>query len=81
MVKLLFLLFLYSCSQVSKKPAFPDDMITVQTALDHIRSSYLKGCVDAWKDLGFPVSFEICRDQAKLHEKEVREILDQDPLP
>ena len=80
MVKLLLFLFLYSCSQVSKRPTIPDDRISVQTALDHIRSSYLKGCVDAWKDLGFPVSFEICRDQAILHEKEVRGILGQDPL-
>jgi hypothetical protein len=71
----LILLFLYSCSQVPAKRVPEDDLVTVQTALDHIRSSYLKGCVDAFRYFRIPVSFERCRDQAKQHEKEVMSIL------
>lgn len=50
-------------------------MVSIATALDHIRSSYLKGCVDAFKKLSIPTSFEHCRDKAKEHEQEVISIL------
>lgn len=72
------LLFLYSCSQVStKREVVPPlrDQVSVVTALDHIRSSYLKGCVDAFRELKIPASFEHCLDKAKQHEDEVLSIL------
>lgn len=77
MIKIFFLFFLYSCSQVSTRPTPPPerDQVSVDTALDHIRSSYLKGCVDAFKELKIPASFEHCRDKAKEHEEEVLSIL------
>ena len=77
MIKFLFLLVLYSCSQVSVRKPPPDDFVSVDTALDHIMASYLKGCVEAYRDLKIPISFEICRDKAKFHKNEVREIMDQ----
>lgn len=77
-MKYLFLIALiYSCSQVPKKKISPDqELIDLESAFDHIRSSYLKGCVDAFKHLKVPFSFTHCRDEAILHEKEVREIVD-----
>lgn len=78
MIKLLFILFLYGCSQVStQKPRDVSDLVSVDATLNHILSSYMKGCVDAFTELKVPVSFENCRDKAKLHKKEVQEILDQ----
>lgn len=76
---LLPLIFLYSCSQVSTKHSTAKDEVTVDTALDHIRSSYMKGCVDTYVEMKMPVSFELCRDRAKLHESEVKEIIDYVP--
>ena len=77
-IKLLFILFLYGCSQVStQKPRDVEDLVSVDATLNHIFASYMKGCVDAFKELKVPISFENCRDKAKLHKNEVQEILDQ----
>lgn len=71
------LLLLYSCSQVSiNKDSTLDDEVSVQSALNHIRISYMKGCVDTFKELQLPISFELCRDKAQIHEKEVRALMD-----
>lgn len=72
-----FLIFiLYSCSQLSPKEIHHDDMGAA--VYDHLRSSYLRGCVDAYKSLKVPLAFETCLDKAIHHEREVREIMDQD---
>lgn len=75
---LIFVLFLYGCSQVSVQKQPPTDDVSVDVALNHIFASYLRGCVDAFKELKVPLSFEICRDKAKLHRTEILEMLDQD---
>lgn len=80
---LIFILFLYSCSQVSvkKQPPTPEeDLVSVEATLNHIFASYLKGCVDTFVELKIPVSFENCRDKAKLHKYEVQQLLDQTPV-
>jgi hypothetical protein len=80
MWKIFLLFILYSCSQLSpKNPAHNGvETISLGPVYDHLRSSYLKGCVDAYKSLKVPLAFETCLDKAILHEKEVREIMDQD---
>ena len=74
------LFFLYSCSQLSpaarKPPPADETLVSLESAYDHIRSSYLKGCVDALKEIGLPHTFEHCLEKAKRHEKEVRQIVD-----
>jgi hypothetical protein len=74
------LFFLYSCSQLSPvtRPPRPADetLVSLESAYNHMRSSYLKGCVDALKEIGLPHSFDHCLDKAKWHEKEVRQIVD-----
>lgn len=77
--KIIFVLFLYGCSQVSVKKQPPTDDVSVAAALDHIFASYLRGCVDAFSELKVPISFEICRDKAKLHRIEIQEMIDQVP--
>lgn len=74
------LFFLYSCSQLSPvtrpPPPVDETLVSLESAFDHMRSSYLKGCVDALKEIGLPLAFEHCLEKAKRHEKEVREIVD-----
>ncbi|MBA2405071.1 MAG: hypothetical protein H0V66_09900 [Bdellovibrionales bacterium] len=81
MFKIIVLLFLYGCSQVpvTKPSPLEEDNVTVDTALMHIKASYLRGCVDAFKDMKLPISFETCRDKAQLHREEVQSIMDQLP--
>jgi hypothetical protein len=80
MWKIPLLIILYSCSQLSPKKNHPyeEETVSLGPVYDHLRSSYLKGCVDAYKTLKVPLAFETCRDKAIVHEKEVREIIDQD---
>jgi hypothetical protein len=70
-MKFIFLLFLYSCSQVSVRREPLTDLVTVETALDHLRASYMKGCVDA------SGTFINCRDKAQLHYDEVKTLMMQ----
>ncbi len=76
MSKLLILFFLYSCSQVSVKKAPEEDLVSVDSALNHIHASYMKGCVDTYKEMKMPASFELCRDRAKLHKDQVMHNMD-----
>ena len=69
-MKFFFLIILYSCSQVSKRPQ-TEDLVSLTTALDHVMASYLKGCIDAYHDLKISKSFETCRDKAKLQREEI----------
>lgn len=55
-------------------------MVSLNAALDHARSSYLKGCVDTYHVLKIPKSFESCVIRAKIHEEEIRSIMSQLPV-
>ena len=77
MKKIFLLLLLCSCAHSPQKTYPPDGLVTVDTALDHIMASYLKGCVDAYHSLKIPKVFEYCRDQAQKHRLEVQETIEQ----
>jgi hypothetical protein len=71
---------LYSCSQAltrnnSRPP--PEGWVSGSTALQHAKISYMKGCVDTFKYLKIPSSFNYCRDQAENHEREIDLIIEQ----
>lgn len=73
-------MLLLSCSHQPTKSTYPPDgLVTVETALDHIKVSYLKGCVDAFHSIKIPKVFEYCRDQAQKHKLEIEEIIEQTP--
>ncbi len=76
----LLLTVLYGCSQLpvqNKKNTRENEiLISLEATYDQIRSSYLKGCVDAFKYLHQSSAFDHCMEKAKDHEKEVREIVD-----
>lgn len=67
---------LVSCAQAPVKKQ--EDLVSVLTALDQAQASYLKGCVDAMRDLKIPIAFEGCRDKAIVHRRELDSIMDQD---
>jgi hypothetical protein len=75
----IFLLILYSCSQVSPRKVDPVDYVTLRAAMNQARSSYLKGCVDTYHSLKIPKVFTHCVDRAKAHEDELMEIMKQNP--
>lgn len=42
------------------------------------QASYLKGCVDAMRELKVPVAFPGCRDRARLHGQELEQFMGDD---
>jgi hypothetical protein len=75
----IFFALTYGCSQVQlKKLKSEEKLVHLENTFDQLRSSYLKGCVDAFHHLKAPVSFAHCRDQAIDHEKEIREIVESE---
>lgn len=77
-MKLLFVvLALTSCAH-KKTKSFENDMVSVEAALTHAQFSYLKGCVDALKELKVPVTFPGCRDKSILHRQEIESIMIQE---
>jgi hypothetical protein len=71
------LILLYSCGQLPVQSDKSDDTVSLQTAIDQARSSYLRGCVDAYYRLKIPRPFGQCLDMAKAHERELWEIMNQ----
>jgi hypothetical protein len=80
-MKLILLLpLLYSCSQALTRQTSsppPEGWVSGSSALQHAKISYMKGCVDAFKYLKIPSSFNYCRDQAENHEREIDLIIEQ----
>ena len=73
MVTLLFI----SCAHRPRR--VEDDLVSVYAALMHAQASYLKGCVDAMKELKAPLAFPTCRDKAISHRKEIQKFMNQVP--
>jgi hypothetical protein len=71
-------LMLYSCSQVSPRQN-TSDLVSVDAALNQARSSYLKGCVDAYHEVKIPKPFSDCLNKARVHQQQLLEIMDQQP--
>lgn len=77
-MKYFILLFvLVSCAQVPPK-TYKDDLVSVDAAINHAYSSYLKGCVDAFHDLKIPGAFASCKDKALIHRRELDSFMAQD---
>ncbi len=71
-IPILFIIF--GCSTLKKDPV-SEDLVSVHTALNQAQMSYLKGCVDARKELKVSPSFNHCQQKAKVHLKEINEIM------
>lgn len=70
------LLAFVSCAQAPAKKE--EDLVSLGVALDQAQASYLKGCVDAMKELKIPIAFPGCRDKSIVHRHELDSIMDQD---
>ena len=64
-----------SCAHHNKDKHEQEDLVSVDSALMHAQASYLKGCVDALKDIKIPLAFHGCRDKALLHRQEIESFL------
>jgi hypothetical protein len=73
---LILIPMLVSCAHYKQTPRKEEDLVTVQTALMQAQASYLKGCVDAMKELKIPVAFHGCRDKSIIHRQELNSIMD-----
>ena len=74
---LLAALILTGCAH--KKPeASQEELVSLNATLNHIQASYLKGCVDALKEIKVPLAFHGCRDKSLLHRREVEQFILQE---
>lgn len=76
-MKILILLALIACSHRPPIADKKDDLVHISTVMDQVQFSYMKGCVDAYKDLKLGPSFPDCREKAKEHRNEIKSIIDQ----
>lgn len=74
---IVLLLVIVGCAQVPPK-TYKDDLVSVDAAINHAYSSYLKGCVDAFHDLKIPGAFASCKDKALIHRRELDSFMGQD---
>lgn len=74
------LLIVTSCTTAKLIPSngTENDLVSVQAAIMHAQASYLKGCVDAMKDLKIPLAFHGCRDKSIIHRQELETFMLQD---
>ncbi len=77
---LIIALFLVSCASQNNPPTNnrEEDLVSLQAAIMHAQASYMKGCVDAMKDLKVPLAFHGCRDKSIIHRQELETFLLQD---
>ncbi len=66
-----FLLLLLMTACAHKTPSKGEELVSVNAALNHAQASYLKGCVEAYRDLNIPVAFPRCRDKSFIHRQEL----------
>ena len=76
-MKYILLLSLIACASKPPLTNHKDELVHVSTVMDQVQFSYLKGCVDAYKELRLGPAFETCKVKAKDHRLEIQSILDQ----
>ena len=78
-MRFFFLFILIACSSTKNSPE--KDLVTVRTALEQAQMSYLKGCVESFRDLKMAPSFELCREKAITHRIELDSIMERPVEP
>lgn len=73
-----FLLLLLVTACAHKAPFPGEELVSVNAALNHAQASYLKGCVEAYRDLNIPVAFPRCRDKSYIHRQELDSVMGLD---
>jgi hypothetical protein len=67
----------YGCSQLPTQPLKDkEDPVSVYSALNQAKASYLLGCVEAFKIFRLTPSFDECRQRAETHLMELQQIMD-----
>jgi hypothetical protein len=73
----LLIILLIGCSHNPPKEE-SEKLVSLRAALMQAQASYLKGCVDALKELKIPLAFHGCRDKATLHWQELEKFFYED---
>ena len=76
-MKYLLLLSLLACATKHPITNHKDELVHVSTVMDQVQLSYLKGCMDAYREIKIPTAIETCKVKAKDHRMEIQSILDQ----
>lgn len=63
-----------SCSHARKQ----ENLVSVDAALNQAQASYLKGCVEAFKEIKVPIAFPGCRDKSLIHRRELDQLMGED---
>jgi hypothetical protein len=77
-MKYILLMTLLACAHRAPLAGKKDELVHVSTVMDQVQFSYMKGCVDAYKDLKLGPSFPDCKVKAKAHREEIQSIINQD---
>lgn len=77
-MRMLILLFILTACAHNKPVSPKEELVSLDAALNHAQASYLKGCVDALKELKIPVAFPGCRDKANKHRQEIEAFIYQE---
>ncbi len=77
MNKIFLFLMVISCSQLPRKRHPPEGFVSGETALSHIKQSYLAGCVEAHKEHKVTHSFILCRTKAENHRAEIEKLMEE----
>lgn len=78
MTKILLFILFSSCAYRGQQIE-PDNLVSLNAALNQAQASYLKGCLDVIKQFKLAGNFLSCRDSAINHRKEINFIMDQNP--
>lgn len=76
-MKYFFLLSLIACATKHPITNHKDELVHVSTVMDQVQLSYMKGCMDAYREIKLPEPIETCKVKAKDHRLEIQSILDQ----
>ncbi|MES2527898.1 MAG: hypothetical protein V4598_12470 [Bdellovibrionota bacterium] len=78
-MKILILILMVSCAHRSPLAGKKDELVHVSLVMAQVQQSYMKGCVDAYKEFQLGPAFESCKVKAKDHRMEIESIMAQDP--
>jgi hypothetical protein len=76
-VGLLHMLLVTGCSTMTPQEKVKSELVSVGAALDHIKQSYILGCVEALRSQGLKNIYPGCRDKGIAHAKTVEDLMFQ----
>ncbi len=77
MRKVLIAMFILNgCAHRANKQDSPEELVSLNAALNQAQMSYLRGCVEAMTVIKLSPSFPDCKEKAIAHRLELQAIMD-----